>query len=108
MMSFESPAIAEHQSPGHWTIASGTADAMAAFLRPGPGADAKAPRPHRITVEGRPATEFVIPPFNQFHGIYGGHVVIQWSRGGQVVQVSAHGRWNKWMAFLLARVLIRA
>lgn len=92
--------------PGHWMIAAGTAasmrDLLTAFGRSGP-------RSRRRLEVGRVAVmRFREPEYGDFPGVYGGHVVYQWTKGEAVMQVSAHGENHERLLQALVRVLSRA
>ncbi|MCZ4491983.1 MAG: hypothetical protein JWP53_914 [Conexibacter sp.] len=75
--------------PGHWTIAAGTSEAMHDQLT---AYGHSAPLSHRRIRIGRvTVTRYREPDFGEFPGIYGGHIVYEWTQGRGVVQVSVHG-----------------
>jgi hypothetical protein len=107
LISFASPAIRPDRStPGHWTLSGGSANAMIVLLQTHGGPGAPEPTTQRIEINGVHATLFRVPAFDVFHGMYGGHVVIQWQDGSTTMQVSAHGESNEWFTMLLATMLL--
>lgn len=75
--------------PGHWTIAAGTPNAMqdqlSAYGRSKPVSH------RRMRITGVTVTRYREPDYGDFPGVYGGHIVYQWTQGGAVLQVSIHG-----------------
>lgn len=92
--------------PGHWTIAAGTATAMRDLLTAFGRSEPRSQR--RLKVGGVVVTRFREPEFGKFPGVYGGHVVYQWSRGEAVMQVSAHGENHDRLLRALLKLLSRA
>lgn len=92
--------------PGHWTLAVGTPAAMrdelTAFGRSGPSSR------RRLEVGRVAVTRFQEPEYGEFPGVYGSHVVYQWTKGEAVMQVSAHGENHERLLQALVRVLSRA
>lgn len=75
--------------PGHWTIAAGTPgtmhDQLTAYGRSKPLSS------RRLRIRSVTVTRYREPDYGDFPGIYGGHVVYQWTQGRAVLQVSVHG-----------------
>ena len=96
-MDRELPEPLDRGSPGvlgHWTIAEGSADALGILTHP--YGSPVAPVVRSITLAGRHVKLYLLPTMNQgFRSMYAGHVMVQWSVGREIVQVSFHGHTNK-------------
>jgi hypothetical protein len=107
-INVNSPSIRAPNAPdpGHWTIGAGTPPAMhdqlTAFGRSAP-LDKRRLKVGRVTV-----TRFREPPYTSFHGVYGGHIVYQWTQGKAVMHVTAHGDDHDRLLRALVRTLSRA
>jgi hypothetical protein len=90
-LSLDSGALRENGAPdpGHWTIAAGTASAMHDQLTAYGHSEPVGRR--RLKVNDITVTRYREPAFGEFPGIYGGHIMYQWSQGKAVMQVSVHG-----------------
>jgi hypothetical protein len=89
--------------PGHWTFAAGTPPAMRDQVN-ARGRSAPLSR-RRLRIGGVRVTRYQEPEFGDFPGVYGGHVVYEWSRGHAVLQVSVHNETHERVLRGLVRLL---
>jgi hypothetical protein len=108
-----SPALPDSNG-GHWVFAVGDPKALltsiflpAPLTPPGspPSKGSQPARTTRIKLGTTLATVYFMPPF-PVGGLYGGHVVVQWSASGTSYQFSLHGYTNIKRAELMAQALM--
>lgn len=108
MLSFQSGALrtAGAPDPGHWTFAVGTRGALRDQLT-ARGRSAPVGERH-LRVGGVRVTRYREPEFGSFPGLYGGHVVYEWTVGRTTLQVSVHGQRHERVLRGLVRLLATA
>ncbi|MDQ6818406.1 MAG: hypothetical protein M3018_13515 [Actinomycetota bacterium] len=98
---------------GHWVFAAGTAGALRGDVFPPPPATPAGQVPVaptrpigavHIRLSDTPATAYYMQPFPG-GGYYGGHVIVQWTRGDTTFQISLHGYSNLARAELMAEAI---
>lgn len=101
---FESAAIDDPESRGHWIVESGAVGA----LDPRHAGEDPAVRTAEIEVAGREATVRWIRPYEDGGGSHGNHVVVRWRQDGRDHAVSLHGHHNLERARAIATGLMGA